>query len=80
MSMAAGAFEHLPQVVVKAYDTLLVDFARSQQAKMIVRGLRAVSDFDYEFQLAGMNHAMTPDIETIFLPAIETAHIQHDGA
>jgi len=76
MSMAAGAFEHLPQVAVKACDTLLVDFARSQQAKMIVRGLRAVSDFDYEFQLAGMNHAMTPDIETVFLPAIgETAYI-----
>ena len=53
------------------FDTLLVDFARKVGASMIVRGLRAVSDFDYEFQMAGMNYRMAPDIETVFLMASE---------
>jgi pantetheine-phosphate adenylyltransferase len=56
---------------VLPYDTLLVDFARKVGASMIVRGLRAVSDFDYEFQMAGMNYRMAPDIETVFLMASE---------
>ena len=59
-------------IEVRAFDTLLVDFARKVGASMIVRGLRAVSDFDYEFQMAGMNYRMDPDIETIFLMASET--------
>jgi pantetheine-phosphate adenylyltransferase len=50
---------------------LLVEFAREIGASMIVRGLRAVSDFDYEFQMAGMNYRMAPDIETVFLMASE---------
>jgi pantetheine-phosphate adenylyltransferase len=54
------------------FDTLLIDFARKVGASMIVRGLRAVSDFDYEFQMAGMNYRMAPDIETVFLMASET--------
>jgi pantetheine-phosphate adenylyltransferase len=54
------------------FDTLLVEFARKVGASMIVRGLRAVSDFDYEFQMAGMNYRMAPDIETVFLMASET--------
>jgi len=49
----------------------LVDFARKVGASMIVRGLRAVSDFDYEFQMAGMNYRMAPDIETVYLMASE---------
>ena len=57
---------------VLPYDTLLVDFARKVGASMIVRGLRAVSDFDYEFQMAGMNYRMASDIETVFLMASET--------
>ena len=59
-------------IEVRPFDTLLVDFARSVGASMIVRGLRAVSDFDYEFQMAGMNYRMAPDIETVFLMASES--------
>ena len=54
------------------FDTLLVEFARKVGATVIVRGLRAVSDFDYEFQMAGMNYRMAPDIETVFLMASES--------
>jgi pantetheine-phosphate adenylyltransferase len=57
---------------VKHFDTLLVQFAKSVNAKMIIRGLRAVSDFDYEFQMAGMNYRLTHEIETVFLMASET--------
>jgi pantetheine-phosphate adenylyltransferase len=59
-------------IEVLPYDTLLVDFARKIGATMIVRGLRAVTDFDYEIQMAGMNYRMAPDIETVFLMASET--------
>jgi pantetheine-phosphate adenylyltransferase len=58
-------------IEVMPYDTLLIDFARKVGATMIVRGLRAVTDFDYEFQMAGMNYRMAPDIETVFLMASE---------
>ena len=58
-------------IEVRPYDTLLVDFARKIGASMIVRGLRAVTDFDYEFQMAGMNYRMAPDVETVFLMASE---------
>jgi pantetheine-phosphate adenylyltransferase len=59
------------EIEVRPFDTLLVDFARKIGACMIVRGLRAVTDFDYEFQMAGMNYRMAPDIETVFLMASE---------
>ena len=59
------------QIEVRPFDTLLIDFARELGACMIVRGLRAVSDFDYEFQMAGMNYRMEPNIETVFLMASE---------
>jgi pantetheine-phosphate adenylyltransferase len=59
-------------IEVLPYDTLLIDFARKIGATMIVRGLRAVTDFDYEFQMSGMNYRMAPDIETVFLMASET--------
>ena len=58
-------------IEVRAFTGLLVNFARDLGASMIVRGLRAVSDFDYEFQMAGMNYRMRPDIETAFLMASE---------
>src|SRR5690348_10896914 len=58
-------------IEVHAFDTLLVDYARKVGATAIVRGLRAVSDFDYEFQMAGMNYRMAPDVETVFLMASE---------
>jgi pantetheine-phosphate adenylyltransferase len=59
-------------IEVRPFQGLLIDFARQVGAVMIVRGLRAVSDFDYEFQMAGMNYRMAPDIETVFLMASET--------
>ena len=58
-------------IEVVPFDTLLVDLARKVGAGVIVRGLRAVSDFDYEFQMAGMNYRLAPDIETVFLMASE---------
>ena len=58
-------------IVVETFDTLLVAFARSVGAAMLIRGLRAVSDFDYEVQMAGMNYRLDPDIETVFLMASE---------
>jgi pantetheine-phosphate adenylyltransferase len=57
---------------VRAFDTLLVDFARSVDALVVIRGLRAISDFEYEFQMAATNARLCPQIETIFLPASET--------
>jgi pantetheine-phosphate adenylyltransferase len=59
---------------VLPFDTLLMSFARSVGAVMIVRGLRAVSDFDYEFQMAGMNARLDQNVETVFLPASERQH------
>jgi len=56
---------------VVPFKDLLVDFARREGASMIIRGLRVVADFDYEFQMAGMNYRMAPDIETVFLMASE---------
>lgn len=56
---------------VLALETLLVDFVKQHGARVILRGLRAVSDFDYEFQLAHMNHRMAPTIQTLFMPASE---------
>ena len=58
-------------IEVLPFDTLLIDFARKVGALMIVRGLRAVTDFDFEFQMFGMNYRMAPDIETVYLMASE---------
>ncbi len=60
------------RVTVKPFDSLLVHFAADQNASCIIRGLRAVSDFEYEFQMVGMNTRLNPDIETIFLMASES--------
>ena len=62
----------LGNVEVDAFDGLLVDFARDQKAQAIIRGLRAVSDFEFEFQLALMNRKLEPEIETIFMMPHET--------
>ena len=62
----------LGKIKVKSFDNLLIDFARSNSVTMIIRGLRAVSDFDYEFQMAGMNARLANDIETVFLTASES--------
>ena len=64
------------RVEVVGFDGLLVDFARAKGAQAIIRGLRAVSDFEYEFQLASMNRQLAPDLESIFLtPAKEYAFV-----
>lgn len=65
--LAQAVLEHLDNVEVVAFDQLLTDFVREHGARVILRGLRTVADFEYEFQLVGMNRAMDPDIETIFM-------------
>jgi pantetheine-phosphate adenylyltransferase len=59
------------RVEVRSFDTLLMHFAASVNANVLIRGLRAVSDFEYEFQMAGMNRRLNPDIETVFLMSSE---------
>jgi pantetheine-phosphate adenylyltransferase len=67
---------HLPGVTVVGFENLLIHFAQEQQASVILRGLRAVSDFEYEFQLAGMNRKLSTEIETLFLtPSAELMYI-----
>ncbi|HEY6896407.1 MAG TPA: pantetheine-phosphate adenylyltransferase [Rhodocyclaceae bacterium] len=61
------ALADLPNVEVVGFDCLLMDLVRQQGAQVILRGLRAVSDFEYEFQMAGMNRNLYPDVETVFL-------------
>ncbi len=62
------------EVKVEKFEGLLVDYAKKNNADVIVRGLRAVSDFEYEFQMFGMNSRLNPEIQTIFLPASESNH------
>ncbi|RUR13015.1 pantetheine-phosphate adenylyltransferase [Legionella sp. km772] len=62
---------HLPGVQVIGFDILLIDFVLEQKAEIILRGLRAVSDFEYEFQLAGMNRKLSKQVETLFLTPSE---------
>ena len=67
VNMLKSVTAHLPNVEVKAFDGLTIDFARENGAKAIVRGLRAITDFEYELQLAQTNRVMAPEIDTIFL-------------
>ena len=69
--ISAIADRNQTKIEVVPFKGLLIEFAREIGAIMIIRGLRAVSDFDYEFQMAGMNYRMAPDIETVFLMASE---------
>ncbi len=71
ISLVKHVFGHLTNVEVVGFDNLLTDFTRSVNGKVIIRGLRAVSDFEYEFQLANMNRAIAPDVESIFLTPSE---------
>jgi pantetheine-phosphate adenylyltransferase len=76
LKLANIALDGQDKVEVCSFAGLLVEFARQKGAKAILRGLRAVSDFDYEFQLAGMNRKLAPDIETLFLtPSEQYANI-----
>ncbi|MBA3644911.1 MAG: pantetheine-phosphate adenylyltransferase [Gemmatimonadaceae bacterium] len=64
------------KIQIKTFDGLLVDFAKQVGASLIIRGLRAVSDFEYEFQMALMNRHMSPGLETVFMvPSVETTYI-----
>ncbi len=63
------ALGHLDNVEVAAFDGLLVDFARERGVNVVVKGLRAVSDYDYELQMAQMNEALSPGLDTFFVPA-----------
>ena len=67
IEMARDVLSAYPNVTVLSFSGLLRDFVISQDARVIVRGLRAVSDFEYEFQMAGMNRSLIPDVETVFL-------------
>ena len=68
--------QHLPNVRVASFDGLLVDFARQSEAKAVIRGLRAVSDFEFEFQMALMNRSLEPGLEALFLmPSEEYSYI-----
>ena len=67
IEMAKSVLSPYPNVEVFGFSTLLRDFMREHHATVILRGLRAVSDFEYEFQLAGMNRHLIPEVETIFL-------------
>jgi pantetheine-phosphate adenylyltransferase len=67
VEMIQEVLENHPRVKITHFTGLLVDFVRSQNTNVILRGLRAVSDFDYEFQLALMNRRLAPEIETVFL-------------
>jgi pantetheine-phosphate adenylyltransferase len=67
VELARGVLSDLPNVEVMGYNGLTVEFARQRELSVIVRGLRAVSDFEFEFQLANMGRYLQPDIETVFM-------------
>jgi pantetheine-phosphate adenylyltransferase len=71
VDMAREVLAPYPNVTVEAFSTLLMAFVHAQGAQVILRGLRAVSDFEYEFQMAGMNRNLHPEVETLFLTPSE---------
>ena len=71
VEIAREVLGHYPNVSVCSFAGLLKDFVREQDGRVIVRGLRAVSDFEYEFQMAGMNRHLLPDVETLFMTPSE---------
>ncbi|MEI6227082.1 MAG: pantetheine-phosphate adenylyltransferase [Methylophilaceae bacterium] len=71
VSLAQNIFADSPNVKVVGFNGLLMQFVQDQNAQMVIRGLRATSDFEYEFQLAGMNRKLYPQFETLFLTPSE---------
>lgn len=67
IDMARDALKDVKNVTVEGFSGLLMQFVREHDARVVLRGVRAVSDFDYEFQLAGMNRKMHPEVETVFM-------------
>ncbi len=68
VSLVSRVSAHLPNVKVEAFEGLLIDFCKAKQARVIVRGLRAATDFEYELQIAHANADLDPDVDTVFLP------------
>ncbi|MGM0520538.1 MAG: pantetheine-phosphate adenylyltransferase [Pseudomonadota bacterium] len=76
ITLARAVCAELPNIEVVGFSSLLTTFMRDQQANIILRGLRAMSDFEYELQLANMNRAQNPELESVFLtPALENSYI-----
>jgi pantetheine-phosphate adenylyltransferase len=76
VSLIRGALEGEPRIEVRSFGGLLVDFAREVGASLLIRGLRAVSDFEYEYQMALMNRHLSPRLETVFMvPSLDTTYI-----
>ncbi|MEO6055593.1 MAG: pantetheine-phosphate adenylyltransferase, partial [Gemmatimonadales bacterium] len=76
LAMLRATVSDEPRVTFEAFEGLLADFARERGAAMVVRGLRAVSDFEYEFQMALMNRRLHPTLETVFLvPALDLTYL-----
>ncbi|WP_426359040.1 pantetheine-phosphate adenylyltransferase [Pseudocolwellia sp. HL-MZ19] len=76
VELIKNVIQHLPNVTVVGFSGLLVDLAKQQNAAVLVRGLRAVSDFEYEFQLASVNRQLSPNLESVFLtPSAENTFI-----
>jgi len=71
VEMIAEAIQDYPNVSVTTFDGLMVDFARTQGAKAVLRGIRAISDYEYEFQMAMMNRKLDPKLETLFMMPAE---------
>ncbi|MEK7816141.1 MAG: pantetheine-phosphate adenylyltransferase, partial [Pseudomonadota bacterium] len=71
VELARAALTGIERVTVAGFDDLLVDCVRRHKGRVILRGLRAVSDFEYEFQLAGMNRRLAPEVETVFMTPSE---------
>ena len=75
LALAQAALADCPNVQALPFDGLIVDFVRAQQASVIVRGLRSLTDYDYETQMAGMNRHLAPEVDTVFLHT--SASVQH---
>ncbi len=71
VAMLEMVFKDSPGISIQPFSSLLIDFARESGAEVIIRGLRAISDFEYEVQLAGMNRSLASEIETVFLTAAQ---------
>ncbi|MCY4264478.1 MAG: pantetheine-phosphate adenylyltransferase [Gammaproteobacteria bacterium] len=71
VALAQEVLGHVKNAEVRSFDSLLIEFVKSCNARIILRGLRTVADFEYEFQLVGMNRVLEPEIETVFLAPAE---------
>ena len=71
VEMAQEVFANFANVQVEGFNDLLINYVQSKEARVVLRGLRAVSDFEFEFQMAGMNRTLQPEVETVFLTPAE---------